>query len=139
MRNRGRMLLLLIPVLLLAGGGAGLVLLRGRHHAKPAEKEFPLALNVLTVNLADTERPHYLSASVTLTLKGADPEETVAEYEAQVRDAVLMVMSQRKYRELLSPEGKQSLKDGIAAEVGKTLAERKLTVTDVLFTTFVMD
>jgi flagellar FliL protein len=133
------MLLLLIPVLLLAGGGAGFLLLRGRHHARPVEKEFPLALNELTVNLADTGRPHYLSASVTLTIKGADPEKTVAEYEAQVRDAVLMVMSQRKYQELLSPEGKQALKDSLAAEVGKALAARKLEVTDVLFTTFVMD
>jgi flagellar FliL protein len=139
MGNSGRVLLLLIPVLLLAGGGAGFVLLRGQHHARPIEKEFPLALNELTVNLADTGRPHYLSASVTLAIKGADPEKTAAEYEAQARDAVLMVMSQRKYQELLSPEGKQALKDGILVEVGKALAKRKLEVTDVLFTTFVMD
>lgn len=139
MKRQGKILLLLIPVLLVAGGGTGFVLLRGRHQAKPAKAEYALALNELTVNLADTDRPHYLSASVTLTMEGESPEKTAPEYEAQVRDAVLMAMSQRKYRELLSAEGKQSLKESLAAEVGTALADRKLEVKGVLFTTFVMD
>jgi len=139
MKNSGKMLLILIPVALVVVGGVAFVLLRGRHHSKPPEKEYALALNELTVNLADKDRPHHLGASVTLQIKGLDPEKSAPECEAQIRDAVLMVMSQHKYDELLSTEGKQGLKDAIAIAVSKVIANHKLRVADVLFTAFLMD
>jgi len=140
MRNSGRtFLLLILVVILIAGGGAAFVFLRGHHRDKAPEKTYSLALADLTVNLADSDRPHHLSASIALAIKGPDPEKVAAECDPQIRDAVLMVMSQHAYHELLSTEGKQALKEQIGAEVGKTLAERKVTVEDVLFTTFLMD
>jgi flagellar FliL protein len=140
MRNSGKIIILLIPIVLLAAGaGAWFFLLRGRPHAKPPEKSFALALTELTVNLADTGRPHHLSASVTLTLKGAEPEKAAATCDAQIRDAVLMTMSQHRYDELLTPEGKQALREQMLTEVRKALLARKLAVEDVLFTAFLMD
>jgi flagellar FliL protein len=140
MRHGGKTIILLIPIIALAAGGGGwFFFLRGRHHAKPPEKGFALALTELTVNLADTDRPHHLSASVTLTIKGAEPEKAAAECDAQIKDAMLLVMSQHRYDELLTTEGKQALREQISAEVGKALSARKLTVDDVLFTAFLMD
>ena len=140
MRASGRIIILLIPVLLLAaGGGAWFFLLRNHHHAPPPKTSFPLALTDLTVNLADTDRPHHLSVSVTLTLEGAEPEEAAAECDAEIKDAVLMVMSQHRYSELLTTEGKQVLREQILTEVAAALSEHRLTVTDVLFTAFLMD
>jgi flagellar FliL protein len=140
MRRSGKIIVLLVPIIALAaGGGAWFFFLRGRHHATPPEKSFALALTELTVNLADTDRPHHLSASVTLAIKGAEPEKAATECDAQMKDAVLMVMSQHRYDELLTTDGKQALREQILTEVGKVLAERKLTVDDVLFTAFLMD
>ena len=92
-----------------------------------------------TVNLADTDRPHYLSASVSLVLKGVNPEAVVEERELEVRDAVIIVMTQHTYADLLSAEGKEILKSDIALAVEEALSEGRLAVEDVLFTSFLMD
>lgn len=142
MRNRGRLLLILGPlILLLGGGGAAYHFFFSKRPAKaaPVQETCELTLADLTVNLADTERPHYLSASVTLVLKGVDPEVVVEEQEPGVRDAVIMVMTQHTYAELLSPEGKETLKNDIALAVEEALSESRLAVEEVLFTGFLMD
>ena len=142
MRNRGRLLLILGPlILLLGGGGAAYFLFFGKRPAKvaPQERTCELTLSDLMVNLADRERPHYLSASVSLVLKGVDPEAVVEERESGVRDAVIMVMTQHTYADLLSAEGKETLKSDIALAVEETLSEDRLAVEEVLFTSFLMD
>ena len=142
MRNRGRMLLILGPlILLLGGGGAAYFFFFGKRPAKaaPQERTCELTLSDLTVNLADTEQPHYLSASVSIVLKGVDPEAAVEEHESGARDAVIMVMTQHTYADLLSAEGKETLKNEIAMAVEEALSEDRLGVEDVLFTSFLMD
>lgn len=132
--------MILVP-LLLGGGGAAYFLFFSKRPAKaaPVEETCELTLADLTVNLADTERPHYLSASVSLVLKGVSPEEVVAENESGVRDAVIMVMTQHAYADLLSAEGKDALKNDIAMAVEEALSEGRLAVEEVLFTSFLMD
>ena len=142
MRNRGRLLLILGPlILLLGGGGAAYFFFFNKRPAKaaPAEETCELTLADLTVNLADTERPHYLSASVSLVLKGVSPEAVVEEHESGVRDAVIMVMTQHTYADLLLAEGKEALKRDIAVAVEETVSEGRLAVEDVLFTSFLME
>lgn len=142
MRNRGRLLLILGPlILLLGGGGAAYFFFLNKRPAKaaPQERTCELTLSDLTVNLADAERPHYLSASVSLVLKGVDPEAVVEEQESGARDAVIMVMTQHTYDDLLSAEGKETLKSDIAAAVEEALSEGRLVVEEVLFTNFLMD
>lgn len=141
-RARGRVLLILLPaVLLLAGGGAAyFFLLRPKSPKPPPPKEtYDYQLHDLTVNLADEQRPHYLNTSVGLVIAGVAPEDTVQTLDAQIRDAVIMVITQHTYGDLLTAEGKKALKDNIKSAVDQVLHEDKLAVEDVLFTAFVMD
>jgi flagellar FliL protein len=137
----GRILLVALPAVALAGGGAAFYLLRVAPR-RPAPKPnacYLLSLTDLTVNLADRGRPRYLTASIAFTIAGEEPERKVSERDAQIRDAVLMVVSKHSYQELLSAEGKQALKEGLAAAVSEVLREDRLTVKEVLFTSFVMN
>jgi flagellar basal body-associated protein FliL len=139
---RGRVLLILAPlVLLVAGGGAAywFYLRPGFLNTAPKKETCELALSELTVNLADQDRPHYLSASVTVLITGVGAKKAAEELEAQVRDAVIMATSQHAYSDLLSGEGKAALKEDIRAAVAEVLAEEKLAVEEVLFTSFIMD
>ncbi|UCC69076.1 MAG: flagellar basal body-associated FliL family protein, partial [Armatimonadota bacterium] len=102
---RGRVLLIALPVVLLLGGGAAyffFFLRPSPPKAPPPEETFEYELTDLTVNLADQDKPHYLSASVGLVITGPEPEETVEQHKAQICDAVIMAMTQHTYQDLLS-------------------------------------
>lgn len=143
MRTRGRVLLIALPLAVLLLGGAGAYyyfFMRERGpKPEPPEETYEIALPDLMVNLADDDQSHYLSASVSLVVCGIEPEETVTEREAHIRDAVIMSMTQHTYEDLLTPEGKESLKQDIKLTVGEVLADQSLAVTEVLFTMFLMD
>jgi flagellar FliL protein len=142
MRDRGRALLILLPLLILLAGGAGayLYLVPKRPADSAAPKQtYLLALPELAVNLADQDRPHYLTISLGFVIAGEDVESQVEERDAWIRDAVIAVMSQHTYRDLLSSEGKESLRDDLSAAASQVLSEQELEVTEVLFTTFIMD
>ena len=143
MRTRGRVLLIALPLAVLLLGGAGayyFFFMRERApKPEPPEETYEIALPDLLVNLADEDQPHYLSTSVSLVVSGLEPEEAVTEREAHIRDAVIMSMTQHAYEDLLTPEGKESLKEDIRLTVGEVLADQNLAVTEVLFTMFLMD
>ena len=141
MRQDGRALLLVLMLVLLLGGAAGahFAFFRSRADTAPPEVTYQLTLSGLVINLADSDKPHYVSTSLSLIIAGRNPEEVVAEREAHIRDAVLMVVSRHTYRELLSVEGKEGLKRDLAAAVTEVLAEHALRVEEVLFTDFVME
>jgi len=135
-----RLIRIIIPtLLLLAGGGAAYYFLCYAKPSAPPVQTYQLDLPDLTLNLADEDRPHYLKTGVSLVILGAAPEEILLERESQVRDAVIMVMTQHTYRELLSPEGKEALKNNVRIAVDAGLCEDGFQVRDVLFTEFVMD
>jgi len=140
-RQDGRALLLVLILVLLLGGAAGAYFAFFHSGAKkaPPEVTHQLTLSDLIINLADTDKPHYLSASLSLIVAGESPEEVVEEREAHIRDAVLMVVSRYTYGELLSVEGKEELKRELVTAVTEVLAEHALRVEEVLFTDFVMD
>lgn len=141
-RSAGRMLLIVLPVVLLIGGGGAFFFLRGKGKGKakqPPAETHELELTDMVVNLADTDHPHYLTAGIVLSIEGAESEEMIAEKDAEIRDAVLMVISSHKYRDLLSPEGKAALKEELAKAVDGALEEEGMTVSEVLFTNFVME
>jgi flagellar FliL protein len=142
MKNRGRsLILILIVVVVLGGGGGAFAFLKLKPHkkAKVPEVTFVVALADLTVNLADKGRSRFLTASLGIDLSGEKPEEVAKEREAQIRDAVIMVMSSYSYPQLLSDSGKKKLKEAIAEAVTQALEEDKTTVKEVLFTNFVMN
>ncbi len=135
-----RLILIILPTLLLLGGaGAAYYFFFYTKPSAPPEQTYQLNLPDLTLNLADEDRPHYLKTGVSLVIAGAPPEEALQERESQIRDAVIMVMTQHTYRELLSAEGKEALKQNIQIAVEAVLCEHGFQVRDVLFTEFIMD
>lgn len=93
------------------------------------------------VNLADPGSRHYLR--VNLKVKLRKPEESEPLLEArmpQVRDAVLMYLSSKTTDQLLSVEGKISLRKELIAEINKVLKKKKLkkAVKNLYFTEFLI-
>lgn len=104
-----------------------------------AEESYLLLLTNVSVNLADQDRPRYLTATVGLRLSGRDPQKTAADHDAQIRDAVVMTMSRYAFRSLLTQQGKEELKGELASAVSELLAQEQLRVEEVLFTSFIMN
>ncbi len=139
MKPMRRVLIILPVLLLLGGGGAAYYFFFRAKPSAPPEQTYQLDLPELTLNLADEDKPHYLKTGVSLIIVGAPPEEALQERESEIRDAVIMVMTQHTYRDLLSAEGKETLKQNIRTAVEAVLCEHGFQVGDVLFTEFIMD
>jgi len=138
--RHGRALLIVLPIVLaLAGGAAFVIVKRAGGRRPPPQVSCTLDINDLTVNLADQERPRYLTVSLALTFVGIDPKAAIAEREPQIRDSVIMALTQHTYHDLLLTEGKEALKRDLAAAVEGTLVGREVRVEAVLFTQFVMN
>jgi flagellar basal body-associated protein FliL len=139
-----KLVLLLLPVLLLAGGaGAYFTLSKSaKPHKKAGAAQAPaetVTLDEFVANLADLARPHYLKLTLALEVDGGKAQEKVKEAGPYLRDVILMTLCKQKYADLLSEAGKRSLKRELLASVGRVLEKRETNVTDILFTSFVMD
>lgn len=140
-----RNLLIAVVAMFIVGAGAGMGIAKLRKpaapaaaHAAVAEPSAPVTFDELLVNLADKDQAHYLKVQVVLMVKGVS-EGHGGGLEAetpQIRDAMIMTMSQRTFRELLAPEGKTSLKKSLRQRVNGVLKDDR--VTDVYFTSFAM-
>ena len=149
-------LMFIVIALVCGGGGMGATMFLKKpaaqaeeSHSK-AKKEHPkknhseegegtaVPLDDFVVNLADTEEQHYLKATVALEMPGTEEElkEQMKTITPQIRDAILMLMSRRHFRELQSTEGKKSLKEAIKKEVNRVLDDD--IVSNVYFTAFAM-
>jgi flagellar protein FliL len=158
-------LFMILAVLLLGGGGAGAYFFyfkapaaqakeahdedesaedaEHEEEAEEAEEEgeekgiVPMAPFV--VNLADAGASRFLRVTLALVVKN---EEVAKELEenavetAQIRSGILELLSQQQSDMLVTPEGKDELKQAIAERVRQ--AVRKVKVSDVLFSEFVI-
>jgi flagellar FliL protein len=105
--------------------------------SSPAEKSpsvmFPL--DTLIVNLTDRDPSKYLKVSMQLELASATPD--VAKTKtAQIKDAVISILSSKAYSDLISPEGKLQLKDEITLAANQVLGNN--AVKNVFFTDLAM-
>lgn len=133
-----------IAVVLVVGGGGAWYL----HHSKvqasndsgQAESQ-PLStihLESFIVNLADQDQITYLRASIDL---GVDKAPAKKEGEgsvpvAAIRDTIIGVLATRHSAELLTPEGKDKLKQDLIAALNQRVPE--VGVTDIYFTDFLV-
>lgn len=140
-----------LPILIIAGalilialGGVAFLKFKGgpKKHTKehaPVEATTTMEMGEMVVNLADSSEPHYLKTEIVLEVLGAGGGGHGGGGEKaspKVRDAVIAVLSSRTYNELLTPKGKDSLKESIKKTVNKSLGEEK--VVDVFFNDFAM-
>lgn len=133
-------------VLLLAGAGVFVMKSRGTKHGKDEKVKGPIstmALGEFVVNLADTGEVRYLKTNVVLELAGEAPGGGGGHgggggegANAPVRDAIIQVMSSKRFSELVTPAGKDQLKADMIAAVNKRLEHAE--VTNVYFSEFAM-
>ncbi len=69
----------------------------------------------------DSVAPHYLRTNVSLEVAGARTVALVGERRPQLRDIVIMSLSQRTAAHLLTPDGKEDARREIAARIGEKL------------------
>lgn len=130
----------LLGLLLLAGGVAWYV-----HHSKVQASDTSantedrpagvIHLDSFIVNLADQDEVTYLRAAIDL---GVDrmPGAKEGVPTAQLRDTIIGVLATRKSDELLTPEGKQKLKDDLIAALNDRVPE--VGVREIYFTDFLV-
>jgi flagellar FliL protein len=151
----------LVPILiagvfvLLAGGGAGGYWLYSTRSAstepeaakqEKAPRPGVLEMEPFVVNLADEGGKRFLRVNMKLLTwseeQAAELKEDVVA-NARIRSAILELLSLQSAAPLITPEGKEELKQAIAERVGEALghdagSEEELKVTDVLFVEFVV-
>jgi flagellar protein FliL len=149
-KKKSALPLLLAVILLGIGGGGGaawFVMQRGRsaEAAQAPEANEPpkyvVPLEGFTVNLADPENNHFLRVTMDLGIDrlpdGADRDKPAASVPiARIRDSILSVLTVCKADPLLTPEGKEQLKQKLLQALRHDVPE--LNVRDIYFTEFLV-
>jgi flagellar protein FliL len=137
-----KMLFIIIGVLVLAlaGGGAAFFLMKKKHadeegdgtdaaHAEekheaaappkrdPKTPPTFLPLDSMVVNLADPGGNRFVQLGITLQLDDPKLGEDMKTYMPSIRNAILLLISQRTAEQMLAVEGKEDLSQDIVAEV----------------------
>src|SRR5437588_7240580 len=123
--GRSKLILLVVCGLVALSGGVAAGLLIGqraraaKHVAKkkpaPAEPGTIYSLGELVVNLADTGSMRYAKLTVALGVEEKLPEEGLKDQEPALRDAIVGVLTRKRFDELHSREGLPKLKTELRA------------------------
>lgn len=139
-----KMIIIIVAALGLCLGGLAVtkVMKKGKGPMKPVVSE--MKLEEFVVNLADRGDPRYLKVNLTLEVEGpakvkpasGEGGEGKTEEDPKVRDAVITVLTRKKFNEILTETGKEKLKEELKTELNKVMKDQK--VTDIFFTSFAM-
>ena len=88
------------------------------------------------VNLADAEGQRYLKAVMQFEVDNPAAESEIQEKLPQIRDEILMILSNKTFDDVSTTAGKRMVKREIASAVNKYLTGGQ--VTQVYFTEFVV-
>ena len=144
--ERGKLPIMLIVAALVVAliAGVGVFVLKGkgarRGGAGENQPTATLALGEFVVNLADSGEIRYAKTTIVLAVTGAAPSAGGPGGEGgaspAVRDAVIAVLSSKRFAELVRPGGKEKLKTDIKAAVNKRL--EGCQAVEVFFSEFAM-
>jgi flagellar FliL protein len=138
------MMIVIAIVVLGAGGGGAWWFMRGpsvkaeEKEPDPAERGL-VAFEPFLVNLADPGGGRFLKATIQVVVGSKEEALHLKETPVllmQARSAILELLTLQTADTLVTPEGKQALKDAIKERIGKALG--KVKVVDVLFSEFVV-
>jgi len=107
----------------------------GREAARPHDIGEIFELEPFIVNLQDNTGSRYLKVSIHLELDPMTLEEAKLR-TAQIRDAIIILLSSKSYADVGTVQGKYQLRDEIMARVNHILTGGK--VRNVYFTEFVI-
>ncbi len=86
------------------------------------------------VNITSDQGPKYLQAQMELELSDASLEDEVTRKKAAIRDAIIVLLSSRSYRELREANGMKVLRLDILKAINNLLSTGK--VKEIYFTQF---
>lgn len=106
---------------------------------KGAAQYLPLS-PAFTVNLADPDGSHFLQVDMEVMTRDAAALEAIKQNLPQIRNALLMLLSQLKVHDVASREAKEALQKQVVDEIRKVLVAEtgKPSVEAVFFTSFVV-
>lgn len=137
-----------VLVLVLAAGAFTFSRMGGKSKGKGKKVEKPVKLSDWTldefiVNLADVTEPHYLKVNLVLEIEGGESKGKGGEggggknpQEARARDAIITVLTEKHFADLLSEQGKDQLKEDLKTALNSELEDMK--VENIYFTSFAM-
>ncbi len=103
---------------------------------EPAKQGHIYSLDAMIVNLADTELPRYLRIKIDLESVRPKPDEEFDKRLAQLKDAILTILTSKTYSEISDSKGKVKLKEEIVLRANQLF--EKFKVKTVYFTEFVV-
>ncbi len=156
-------LFIIVASVLIAGGGAGAFFMMGEKSADtPAvsdasektdsgteeSKEKVASGDAIyfsldppfVVNFTGKSRARFLQVSIQGLTRDADVKEDITRHFPQVRNNLVLLLSSKTYDELITQEGKATLRKQVLKEIQKVLEAEtgKEGVEEVFFTSFVM-
>jgi flagellar FliL protein len=114
-----------------AGAGAEAI----SEKAKPEEIGAVVSVDTFIVNLADPGGNRYLRVTMDLELVGKPADKSagktagdeLAKRMPQIRDAILMILSTKRYSDISTTEGKTALREEILNAVNSLLASSQIS------------
>jgi flagellar basal body-associated protein FliL len=147
LRNRSGKLpiVIIIAAAVVVVGGLGVVkVIKGRKagkQVKPPVELSILRLSEFTVNLADRGEPHYLKVTMVLEVEGKqeakEGDASSSPEMVKASDAIISVLTKKRYTELLTEKGKEQLKADLIVGLNQAM-ESKPKVHGIYFTAFAM-
>jgi flagellar FliL protein len=103
--------------------------------AKPEEIGAVVSVDTFIVNLADPGGNRYLRVTMDLELAGKPADKSagktagdeLAKRMPQIRDAILMILSTKRYVDISTPEGKTALREEILNAANGLLASSQIS------------
>ena len=153
MSKKGLMILVICFVIIALAVGAGLYVLWGKvsgvtpetlegteevaekKEAKAKIKSL-LSMETFVVNLADPGGKRYLRVTIALEIDDQDFVEEVKKNVPKMRDKVLLILPSKKFKDIRTSSGKDSLRKEIIAQLNPLL--NKCKITDLYFQEFVI-
>jgi flagellar FliL protein len=120
-------------------GGSGATGSAAKPAPAPAQNQAPGELHELpgfVVNLARSSRTRYLKTTVQLELNGKPMVKKAKERQPQLRDALIILLSNQSVEGLQTMQGKYELKRQMVARLNNLLGDG--AVRNVYFTEFVI-
>ncbi len=164
-KSKLKLIIILVALLLIIGGGAAAYFLLGNplasdeeaptttattpspaatnvtaEPAPPAPTQLPAtyltSIQPLTINLADMDITRYLRIAIDVELSTQEAINQLQANNAKIRDAIIILLSSKKFDSISTASGKLQIKNEIIARINQILGVPR--VVQIYFTDFVI-
>jgi flagellar protein FliL len=152
-KSSKKLIIIIAVAVLLLGGGAAAFFLMG--DSEPASEEtaeeetvveekgpaiYVGVPNAITANLPGERKSRTVQIKLSFMVRSSEAKQNIKLHMPQIKNDILMLLSQKNAQELKTPEGYDKLKEETLKTVQETLTKLvdDPTVEKVLFVSFVM-